>query len=162
MTYAYECIIICHLLAFLANPSPITYPMNLLSQGAIRMTYFYAILAAIVIYMTVGGVWFSKSLFGKEWFKHYGQPKNMAGSMMGAIINAFIVSCVLLFFVLHLQLVTFFDGAILGFLVWLGFVATTHFSSVLWAKQPIKLYWINQGAFLLSFVLMAGVISVIA
>ncbi len=50
-------------------------------------------------------------------------------------------------------------GAIgLGLWCWIGFVATTMLGSVLWEQKSFKLYLINAGYWLVSFIAMAVVI----
>ncbi len=47
-------------------------------------------------------------------------------------------------------------GAIqLALLCWVGFVAPTFIGTVLWEQRPMKLYFINTGYWLISFVVMA-------
>ncbi len=50
-------------------------------------------------------------------------------------------------------------GAIeLGFWCWIGFVATTMLSTVLWEQKSFKLYLINAGYSLVSFIAMATIL----
>jgi hypothetical protein len=46
-----------------------------------------------------------------------------------------------------------------GFLVWLGFVTTTQLSPVVWSKTPFKLYLLDTGCKLLTFLAMGGILG---
>ena len=50
-------------------------------------------------------------------------------------------------------------GMITGFLVWIGFIATSSLSIVLWEKKPIKLYILNNIYSLISLLVMSWMIS---
>lgn len=50
-------------------------------------------------------------------------------------------------------------GASFGFMAWLGFIATTLYNDVIYAKKPVELYLINAGYLLCSFVLMGAILS---
>ena len=47
-----------------------------------------------------------------------------------------------------------------GFAVWLGFVTTVQLTSVLFAKQPLKLYLINTGYQLVCYLVMGAILAV--
>lgn len=51
-------------------------------------------------------------------------------------------------------------GMKVGFAVWLGFVATVQLTSVLFAKQPVKLYLINTGYQLVCYLAMGAILAV--
>ena len=55
---------------------------------------------------------------------------------------------------------TFGDGAHVGFWVWLGFIATTYFSAVIWQKMHPKEFFIHVGYSLIALLLMGGVLAV--
>lgn len=47
-----------------------------------------------------------------------------------------------------------------GFWLWLGLVATTLLSRVLWEKAPMKLYWINSLYVLVVMLIMSAILGV--
>ncbi len=53
------------------------------------------------------------------------------------------------------------EGALAGVITWLGFVATTRASAVLFEKRPLGLYWINAGYDLISLALMGTILALI-
>jgi hypothetical protein len=80
-----------------------------------------------------------------------------------AFAIGFVVSFVIVFSLfifesaLHVTSVT--DGMVVGFLFWLGFVATTQMSSYIWCKKPIQLFLIDTGYKLLSFLVISGLMG---
>lgn len=106
-----------------------------------------------MLYVIIHFTWYSKWLFGDG--RKNISLKTAAGHLfLGAIIAYF-----LSFFEGSLNVTTVFDGMFVAFCIWLGFVFTTEFSSVLWMKKPIRLFFIDSGANLLSFVVMGGIIG---
>ncbi len=79
------------------------------------------------------------------------------------ILYSFIVSLViayfLAFFECSLGVTSVTDGMFVGFCIWLGFVATTQIATVIWGKNPFKLFLVDTGGKLLSFLVMSGVIG---
>ena len=114
---------------------------------------------AAVLNMVIGFFWYSKWLFGDK----RNQPSNKSVTSKLAPFLTFIVSLViayfLAFFETYVGVTTVSDGMFVGFCLWLGFVATTQFLSVLWDGQPLKQFLIHSGCKLLSFLAMSGVIG---
>lgn len=122
-----------------------------------------AVAVAAILYLVVGGVWYSKILFGPAWEKLSGvRPNDMprgAGPIIGSVMVAFIIAFFLAYFEACFDVTTVSDGMYLGSLIWLGFVATTQIGPVIWGKMPFRLFLINTGAKLLSFLVMGGIIG---
>lgn len=120
------------------------------------------VVIAAVLNMIIGFFWYSKWLFGPVWMKYHKMKEGDCGSKI-CILYAFIVSLViayfLAFFEAYLGVTTVTDGMFIGFCVWLGFVATTQVSSVIWCKAPFRLFLLDTGCKLLSFLVMSGVIG---
>ena len=132
---------------------------------------FWAVLVAAIIQMAIGALWYSPVLFAKPWMRALGKSDadmeemrkgagaGYAGSMIGALIAAYILA----HFVAYAQGFTSdysaWAGVIGGFWAWLGFVATTGLTSVLFEKRAWTLYFINIGYYLASFVAMGALKS---
>ena len=120
------------------------------------------IVLAAVLNMVIGFLWYSKWIFGplSEKLAKHGETMKPDAKML---ISGFIVSLVIAFFLAffegYLGVTTVSDGMFVGFLFWLGFVATTQISSVVWCKRPFQLFLINTGFKLLSFLVMSGLIG---
>lgn len=121
-----------------------------------------SICIAAVANMVIGFFWYSKWLFGPKWVKlsHHSMKKKESGlayAMMA--LNSFVIALFLALFETYCGVSTVTDGMVVSFLAWLGFVATTQISSVIWAKQPFQLYMINTGYKLFSFIVMGGLLG---
>ena len=115
-----------------------------------------AILVAAVSTMVVGFLWYSPLLFAKPWMREMGYDPNdkarvaemqksagpaYAGSFAAGLLSAFTLALIL--HGLRAEDVHF--GLMVGFHVWLGFVATVQLTGALFAKQSMKLFGINTG-----------------
>ncbi|MBI2649708.1 DUF1761 domain-containing protein [Candidatus Woesearchaeota archaeon] len=129
---------------------------------------YLAVLAAAIASMIVGFIWYGP-LFGKMWMKMMGfdkkkmdeaKKKGMGKTYALAFLTSLIMSYVLAHFVGYVQAATAMDGVVLGFWVWIGFLATTQIGSVLWEGKPVKLYLINTLHYLVALAVMAAILAV--
>jgi hypothetical protein len=130
-----------------------------------------AVLVAAIATMVVGFLWYSPLLFAKPWMKEMGydpndkakteEMKKSAGPAYGGSFLASIVSAFILALFLHwLRVESLHFGLMVGFHVWLGFVATVQFTSALFTKQSMKLFGINTGYQLVCYVAMGAILAV--
>ncbi|MBI5272729.1 MAG: DUF1761 domain-containing protein [Chlamydiia bacterium] len=131
-------------------------------MDAIQIDWIVIVIAA-VLSVAIGFIWYSKWLFGKTWMKLVGlKEKDLKGNKR-AFIGSWVVAFLTAFFLERLEsnlgVTTVSDGMFVGFCVWLGFVATTQISSVIWGQKPWKLFFINTGCKLVLFLVMSGVIA---
>lgn len=129
-----------------------------------------AVLVAGISTMIVGFVWYSPLLFAKPWMREMGYDPNdkakiqemqkSAGPAYGASLVAGMLSAFTLALILHgLQANDLHVGLMLGFHVWLGFVATVQLTGALFAKQSMKLFAINTGYQLVCYLIMGAILS---
>jgi hypothetical protein len=126
--------------------------------------------AAALSTMLIGFLWYSPVLFAKPWMREMGiDPENKAGSaetkksagpayagsMVAALVSAFILAMFLHEF--HAGSISL--GVLVGFHVWLGFVATVQFTSALFTKQSMKLFAINTGYQLVCYLVMSVILT---
>ncbi len=126
---------------------------------------FIGLFLALIANMAVGALWYSTLMFGKKWMKLRNikqgdiTPAEQRKSMILALINAVIIVFV---FTLLMRL-TFVDsigsGIKLALLVWLGFTATTGVYEVIFGGKPFKLFLIDTGNQLVSYVVMAIIMA---
>ncbi len=137
---------------------------------AVSLNYV-AMLVVVIVSMVLGMAWYSPLLFGKIWMKHIGlhqkskeemeKMKKEAGpAYIGTVITSFVMAYVMSHFVDYLQATTAVAGALSGFWLWLGFVATTSLSGYLFEKKPLVLYFINNGFNLVNMVLAGAILAV--
>lgn len=119
------------------------------------------IFIAAVLNMVIGFFWYSKWLFGPTWLKlsDIKNPKMSNSTILYSFIGSLVIAYFLAFFEGYLGVTTVTDGMFIGFCFWLGFVATTQIDSVLYSKVPFRLFVIQTGYKLLSFLVMSGVIG---
>ncbi|HSX14170.1 MAG TPA: DUF1761 domain-containing protein [Chlamydiales bacterium] len=121
------------------------------------------IVIATVLNMAIGFIWYSKWLFGPVWKKFTKHAEKDLRCNSKTMILGFIVSFMIAFFLFifesALQVTSVTDGMIVGFLLWLGFVATTQMSTFIWNKMPFRLFLVHTGFKLLSFLVMSGLIG---
>ena len=129
---------------------------------------YLAVLVAAIINFALGGLWYSKVMFANMWVKAMGLSdeeaaelsKGAAKAVAFSFVAALVMSLVLAYVIKFANADTFFWGMESGFWVWLGFIATTGSASVLFEGKPAKLYFISMSYYLVSLVLMGGVLAV--
>lgn len=116
-----------------------------------------AVVVAAVLNMVIGYIWYSKALFANA------LKKSVARGDKSSVLWGFVVSLVIAYFIAffegYLGVATVSDGVFVGFCFWLGFVATTQISAVIWGGESLKHFFIRTGYKLLAFLVMGGVIG---
>ena len=131
----------------------------------------WSVLAAAVATMVLGFLWYSPLLFAKPWMLLMGydpedkaklaEMQKGAGKMYGMSFVASLVSATVLAKIIAITTVSSaLYGMKVGFAVWLGFVTTVQLTSVLFARQPVKLYLINTGYQLVCYLAMGAILAV--
>src|SRR4051812_29833016 len=93
----------------------------------------WGVLIAAVLSMILGMLWYSRFLFGKPWMELMGlTPESLKAMQKTAqkgyalsVVLYIILAYVLGIFIRNLFVPFMVTALIIGFLVWLGFVATT-------------------------------------
>ncbi len=128
---------------------------------------YLAVVAAAVASMAIGALWYSPVLFGKQWMRLIGmsneelekaKAKGMGKSYAIMFLGSLIMAYVLAHFVQMAGATDLMGAAELGFWVWLGFVATVQLGTVLWENKPWTLYTLNTGYYLVSLIVMSGIL----
>ena len=134
---------------------------------AIDINYF-AVLMAGIAYMLICAIWYSPMVFGNRWMKAMNytkkdiedEKKNGMGKTYGLMfMGAVVMSFILTTFVTYAGATTWLDGMLVGFLAWLGFVATTMLTGVLFEKRSLKVFYLSCGYHLVSLLIMGGIIA---
>ena len=131
-----------------------------------------AVFVSGIAAMIIGMLWFGP-LFGKKWMalsgvnqKDMEKAKKEGGSMGIAYLLQFIAALltayVLAMFVGFVGAKDAAGGAMVGFWVWLGFVATTNLGSILWERKSVALYLLKNGHVLVNFLVMGIILATIA
>jgi hypothetical protein len=123
-----------------------------------------AILVVALFQWFLGAIWYSL-LFAKPWMALTGhtpgeRPKGAIVSMIASFFGGLILCFVLAHVVLWSGVATFFCGAFIGFICWLGFIAAPLCSETMYEKRSFKLFAINSGYWLVSLLVSGGVLAV--
>jgi hypothetical protein len=105
------------------------------------------VLVGIIVTMFIGAFWYSPTVFGKKWAKEYGfdmrSMKANASHYLGGAVVAIITVLGIAILLTLLKISTIAEAIEWGILSWVTFVATSHFSGVIWARKPAKVYVID-------------------
>ena len=121
-------------------------------------------IAAVVVKIVVGALWYSPLLFLKPWQEGAGvAPETMRGGMAKGmttwIIGAILMTFVLAHAVFYAGARSFGTGAAVGFFNWLGFVLVVQLDDWAAAKRSVRFLAINAGANLVALVIMGAILA---
>jgi hypothetical protein len=126
----------------------------------------WALLTSAVMIWIVGALWYSPALFAKPWMAALGivpkpgdPKKGLALGMIASLVGDFLVSFVLLHFVLWSGSNTWRHGAFIGFLCWLGFFAATQLPQGIYERRPSTLFLINAGYWLVCLLASGALLA---
>lgn len=130
---------------------------------------YMAVAAAAVVNMALGFLWYGP-LFGKQWMKMMGlsredmEKAKKSGAMPKLYVIAAVGVLVMAYVLSHFTQLggntTAGEGAMVGFWIWLGFIATTTLSSVLWESKSWSLYALNNGYYLVLLLINGTLLAV--
>lgn len=127
-----------------------------------------AVIAAALASIVLGFLWYGP-LFGKQWMSLSGmsqkqidaaKKKGMTGAYVLMIISTLVAVCVLGILVKATNSTGISQGATLGFLVWLGFVATFSISSIIWEGKSWSLWVLNNAYQLINYLIIGMILAV--
>lgn len=122
-----------------------------------------AVVLVAVASMGIGFVWYSTSLFGKPWMKEVGKNmEELKGAGVGYFLTAMgsLIMGIIMHIVMNYTNTTkVIDGAFLGIILWLGFVATSFLTNYVFAGRSLKLFLIDIGYFLITFIAAGAIIG---
>jgi hypothetical protein len=126
----------------------------------------WAVAASAVAYWVLGAVWYS--IFENPFVALIRwTPEQLArvreegaGPQVAvAFVSSFVLAYVLAHFVKFTGAERARQGALAGFWLWLGFVATTNLNTVLFEFRPLGLYLINNGYHLVAMLGMGALLA---
>lgn len=123
-----------------------------------------AIVVAAIAQFIIGWLWYGP-LFGKTWMsmmgtsQQSGSREGMGKTMILAFVTSLVTAAVLSKLVTLMGTKTIGAGITAGFWVWLGFVATVTFGSVLFEKRSVNLWAFNNGYQLVSLAVMGAILA---
>lgn len=122
---------------------------------------YLAILIVVVVQQLIGFVWYSPMLFSQAWKESVGLDETgltpNATPFISAVIASTFLAYVMTKMVQHFHCKTIEDGAKLGFMVWLGFIAPVIATHYLFIGFEFNAIAIDTGKELLGLI-VSGII----
>lgn len=126
-----------------------------------------AVIVAGIAYFMLGGLWYSKALFGPKWVallkidpNDPNMKKGVGAIMFGSFILMLLTSVGLAILIARIDVVLFSGAIKLGLVTGLLFAVTSLSISFLYEKKPTGLYFIT-GSYLLLGNIIAAIILVL-
>ena len=123
-----------------------------------------ALVVAVIAKQAIGALWHSPMVFGKVWSEATGvtdaeMRTRLPRALPVEIVGTFICAFVLVHAIRYAQANSIALGAAVGFLNWLGFIATSMLGGELFAKASFRLYLIDAGYWLVGRVVMGAILG---
>jgi hypothetical protein len=128
-----------------------------------------AVFVSALAYWALGALWYSPLLFARPFIGLMRwTPEQLASvesqgagaQIVVALLTSLVLAYVLAHFVKFTGAETVKSGALTGFWLWLGFVATSNLETVLFESRPVGLYLINNGYHLVGLLGMGSLLAV--
>ena len=129
---------------------------------AVEINYLAVLVSAVIMFL-LGGLWYSPVLFAKPWMavinkseeelKKDAKPTNYLVAFLQGLISSYVLAI----FISWAQASTIGTGVWIGFMCWFGFAGTTSLVHGIFAGRSSKLWMIDTGYTLVSFI-AAGII----
>ncbi len=125
-----------------------------------------AVVACVVISMISGSIWYNPKTFFPAWWAVVGGGKSQPGmENMGltwglTVVSSFVQAVSMAFMVKAMDGTTAASGAMVGFMLWLGFIAPTYLVNKLFAGHGLKIWAIEIGNHLVNFLLFGALLAV--
>ena len=124
-----------------------------------------ALIVAAVVKFAIGAAWYAPQVFGKQWQAEIGMTQeqvraNMPRALVAEIITDLVLAFFLIYAVRYAGANTLLQGAFVGLLVWVGFVATLTIPQVYYEKRSWRLWSINNGYLVVSLIVMGAILGV--
>jgi len=130
-------------------------------EAAVAVSWI-AIVVAAVVRFAIGAIWYAPQVFGKQWQEAdgiKGNPAQMPGALAVQALAGLVMAYVLARVIGHYSAENLIAGAFIGFMMWLGFVATILLPTVMFEKRSMNLFYIVAGYQLVSLAVMGAIIA---
>jgi hypothetical protein len=122
---------------------------------------YVAVVVAALVPMFLGALWYSTALFARPWMRAVDRTQEeLKGAGLGYVISAvgaLLISYALARIVRWAEVDELWNGALVGLLVWVGFVAPVLGVTTYFAGRPGRLWLINAGYQLIALVLVGAI-----
>lgn len=131
-----------------------------------------AVIVCVIVSMISGSLWYNPKTFFPIWWKGIGKAgmdMSSAGSNMSltwglTILSSFVQAVAMALMVNAMGSLmsggpNLVSGALIGFMLWLGFIAPTYLVNKLFAGHELTVWAIEVGNHLLNFVLFGAILG---
>lgn len=122
---------------------------------------YVAVVVAALVPMFLGALWYSTALFARPWMRAVDRTQEeLKGAQLGYVISAIgalVMSYALARIDRWAEVDDLWNGALVGLLVWVGFVAPVLGVNTYFAGRPGRLWLINAGYQLVALVLVGAI-----
>ncbi len=130
--------------------------------------YLAVLLVSGIISMVIGSIWYGP-LFGKLFMREMGMDawskekqeamkKGMGLRYLGQFIASLVMFYVLTGLITGYGHPTAAEGAMTGFIVWLGFIVPVKFADLIWGGKK-TLFWLNIGNTFVTLIIVGAIIG---
>lgn len=124
---------------------------------------FLTVILGGVIYMVIGAVWYSPLLFGNMWLRFIGKkaediqahPTDYLYAFAAALVMAFMLAL----FAAAVGADDLIEGAEVGVLAWLGFVAASNLVYSIFEGPPYKVWGLFIAYELVSMMIIGAIVT---
>ncbi len=122
-----------------------------------------AVVVATVVAFAVGGLWYSKALFGNTWLEEVGLTEeavnnsNMAKTFGGTFVLQFFATTALAATLGADS--TWMDGLHSGLFISILWIATAYGITYLFEQRSLRLFFINAGYYVVLFALSGTILG---
>ena len=124
---------------------------------------YIAVLLGAVLNMVLGTLWYGP-LFGNLWLKLIGKKKEdiqgAAWLYIASFVAAFVAALALSLVIQAFGSTGFFEGLLIGVVVWLGFVSTVTLTFSIFEGPPLSVWLLFIAYQLVIFAVEGGVFAI--
>jgi hypothetical protein len=107
---------------------------------------YLAVLAAWIVHVVSGLIWFRPELFGNEWSRLTGKELKPAKKwLLPGLLGHLLMIVVLIILIKLAHASTGWGGMLIGLLAWIGFVVPLESGELVWEKIPFRLFLLRTG-----------------
>ena len=129
-----------------------------------------AVIVCVIVSMISGSLWYNPKTFFPIWWKVVGKEnqapgmQNMGMTWALTILSSFVQAVAMALMVnaiggLMTGEINAATGALIGFMLWLGFIAPTYLVNKLFAGHGLLIWAIEAGNHLLNFLLFGAILG---
>lgn len=122
-----------------------------------------AVVVAAVANPVVAAVWYAPALFGERWLSLLDDYRRRGTAPGGAYplipVGALVMATVLALVAQWVGATSVLSGALLGLLLWLGFIVAANAGQFVFEARPLRLVALTSGYQLVALVVMGAIIG---